>query len=141
VSTVTDAQRNVLLDIADVLIPATDVMPALREADHSGEWLDRACAARGDLFPELHRTLADLAKAPDLATALRRLHGGDRPAFDAVATIVAGSYYMVPRVRELIGYPGQVRVPAPLDLAAGELSDDIFEGAMSYEGSFRVAPA
>ena len=42
-----------LLDVADVLIPATDTMPALRDADPDGEWLDRACAARADLLAEL----------------------------------------------------------------------------------------
>jgi len=33
-----------------------------------------------------------------------------------------------------------VRNPAPLDLASDELSDDVFEGAMNYPGTYRSAP-
>ena len=140
-SPLTQAERDVLLDIADVLVPATETMPALRDADSTGEWLDRACAARADILPHLQHALHALAGVPALSTALRRLHSEDRVTFDIVATIAAGTYYLVPRVRGLIGYPGQIRTPAPLELAADELSDEIFDGAMSYPGSYRVAPA
>lgn len=140
-STLTQADRDLLHHIADVLVPATDTMPALRDADASGEWLDRACAARADLLPKLGRTLNALSGCSDLGTALRGLRGGERATFDVLATFVAGTYYMIPRVRELIGYPGQVRAPAPIDLAADELSDEIFEGAMNYDGGYRPAPA
>ena len=139
-SPLSQAERDVLLDIADVLVPATQTMPALRDADPTGEWLDRACAARADILPDLQRALHALADAPALSTALRCLHSEDRATFDIVATIAAGTYYLVPRVRELIGYPGQVRSPAPLELAADELSDEIFDGAMSYGGSYRISP-
>ena len=140
-SVLTRAERDALLDVADVLIAPTDSMPTLREADPTGEWLDRACSARSDIFTDVQRLLRDVADAPNLAATLRRLHGEDRVSFDEVATIVAGAYYMVPRVRGLIGYPGQVRAPAPLNLAADELSDEIFETAMNYPGSYRAAPA
>lgn len=139
-SALTEAERDVLLDVADVLVPATDSMPALRDVDSAGEWLNRACCARADILPDLQRALHALGDAPALPTALRRLHSEDRGAFDTVATIAAGAYYMVPRVRELIGYPGQVRTLAPLELAANELSDEIFDGAVSYGGSYRIAP-
>jgi hypothetical protein len=67
------------------------------------------------------------------------LHGDDRATFDVLATFVAGTYYMIPQVRELIGYPGQRRTPAATDAAADELSDDIFQGALDYAGSYRPA--
>jgi len=56
-----------------------------------------------------------------------------------VATFVAGTYYMIPQVRELIGYPGQRRMPAAIDAAADELSDDVFQGALDYTSSYRPA--
>ena len=94
-----------------MLIPATKTMPALRDADPDGTWLDRACLARADLVPSLARVLRVLAGAADLPAAVRRLHGDDRATFDVVATFVAGTYYMVPQVRELIGYPGSCARP------------------------------
>jgi hypothetical protein len=136
----TDQARATLMDVSDVLIPATDTMPALRAADPSGEWLDRACRARADLMDDLCAILDDLVGA-ELPSTLASLHANNRARFDVLATFVAGAYYMVPKVRELIGYPGQLRAPAPLDLAADELSDEIFEGAMNYSGSYRQPPA
>jgi hypothetical protein len=137
-STLAQADRNVLHDVADVLIPATKTMPALRDADPGGTWLDRACLARADLVPSLARALRVLAGA-DLPAAVRRLHGDDRATFDVMATFVAGTYYMIPQVRELIGYPGQRRMPAAIDAAADELSDDVFQGALDYALSYRPA--
>jgi hypothetical protein len=140
-NTLTDSDRRLLLDVANVLIPPTLEMPALRDVDVDGHWLDRACAARADLLGELHDVLERVSGSTDVPAAVLSLHSNDRHAFDVLATFIAGTYYMVPRVRELIGYPGQVRAPAPLDLAADELSDEIFEGAMNYDGSYRPAPA
>jgi hypothetical protein len=139
-STLSDLHRSALLDIADVLIPATDTMPALRDADPTGEWLDRACRARSDLVDGLCLVLDDLAGG-DLASVLRSMHADKRSTFDVLATFVAGTYYMVPKIRELIGYPGQLRSPAPLELAADELSDGVFAIAMNYSGTYRRPPA
>ncbi len=141
VSDLTDPRRELLLQVADVLIPPSATMPALRVVDPTGEWLDRACRARADVFAEVVEAVDGLADRHDLASALRELHTDARPAFDVVASVVAGAYYMVPEVRMLLGYPGQVRNPAPLELASDELSDEIFEGAMNYAGTFRTAPA
>ncbi len=138
-TTLNDADRQVLWDVADVLIPATEVMPSLRDADADGTWLQRTCAARPDLVEELKLLLGELRGA-DLSAVLVSLHSNDRARFDVLATFVAGTYYMVPAVRDLIGYPGQVRNPPPVDLAAEELGDELFEGAMNYAGSYRVAP-
>jgi hypothetical protein len=139
-SSVTPPQRAILFDVADVLVPETDIMPSLRAADPDGEWLERACRARADLVDDLCQTL-DALGGTDLSSVLVSMHRDQRPRFDVLATFVAGTYYLIPRIRELIGYPGQVRAPAPLDLAADELSDEIFEGALNYSGSYRPAPA
>ncbi len=133
-------RRDLLLQVADVLIPATDVMPSLRTADYDGAWLDRACRARADIITDLTAALDGLVARDDLPTALRELHADARSTFDALATVVAGAYYLIPEIRALLGYPGQVRNPAPLELASDELSDEVFEGAMNYPGTYRSAP-
>lgn len=137
----TASQRDLLLRVADVLVPATAAMPSLRAADPDGGWLRRALLARQDVVVDLFAALDELARHDDLHTALRDLHANSRGTFDVVANIVAGAYYLIPEVRTLLGYPGQVRNPAPLDLASDELSDDVFEGAMNYPGTYRQAPA
>ena len=139
-SALSDRHRATLLAVADVLIPPTDTMPALRDADPAGAWLDRACLARFDLLEELRRVLDGL-DGGDLPTDLAALHARQRPTFDVLATFVAGTYYLIPAVRELIGYPGQVRSPAPLDQAADELTDGVFDAAVNYPGTYRRAPA
>jgi hypothetical protein len=126
--------------VADVLIPATATMPSLRVADPAGVWLERACLARADVLADLTDGLNRLAAQEDLDSVLRELRADERDVFDVIANVIAGAYYLVPEVRALLGYPGQVRNPAPLDLASDELSDDVFEGAMNYTGTYRSAP-
>ncbi len=53
--TLTQQQRATFWALADVLIPATDAMPAASEAGSADKWLDRALAARPDLVPALTR--------------------------------------------------------------------------------------
>lgn len=137
----TAPHRDLLLGVADVLIPATAAMPSLRTADADGRWLARACLARHDVLPDLVAALDRLGGRDDLPTALRELRATSRGTFDVVANVVAGAYYLIPEIRTLLGYPGQVRNPAPLDLASDELSDEVFEGAMNYPGTYRRAPA
>ena len=136
-SALSEPHRELLLQVADVLIPSTDTMPSLRRADPDGRWLARACLARADVLADLADALEELA-GEDLVTALRALHTSARATFDIVANVVSGAYYLIPEVRALLGYPGQVRNPAPLDLAADELSGEIFDGAMNYTGTYRA---
>ena len=135
-----DAHRELLLQVADVLIPPKGTMPSLRNADPTGEWVERACLARVEILEDLADALDGLIGRDDLTTALRELHADARATFDVVANVASGAYYLIPEVRVLLGYPGQVRNPAPLDLASDELSDEIFEGAMNYAGTHRSAP-
>ncbi len=135
-----EQERQTLWHIADVLIPATTTRPSLRDADPEGIWLERALTARVDLVGALQAELALLATASDLEPAIVDLHESDRARFDVVATAVSGAYYLVPEVRCLIGYPGQHRNPPRLEEAAEELSDEIFEAAMNYPGSYRPTP-
>ena len=55
--TLTSEQRATFWALADVLIPATDAMPAASEAGSAEKWLDRALAARPDLVEPLAAVL------------------------------------------------------------------------------------
>ena len=94
----TDAQRADLESIADLLIPAAVGMPAASEIATTGKWLDRVLAADpGRLEPlrELGR------RGPD------DLFDTDPATFELAADAIIAAYFMHPRVRRLIGYPGQ----------------------------------
>jgi hypothetical protein len=88
-----------LAALADALIPAKGELPSASEADPSGKWLDRALAARPDLAPAFERALG----ADDVET----LAEADPEAFEALAVLISGAYYMNLKVRKRIGYPGQ----------------------------------
>jgi choline dehydrogenase-like flavoprotein len=92
-----------LAALADALIPAAGELPSASEADPSGKWLDRALAARPDLATGFDRALG----ADDVAALVEE----DPEAFEALALIVSGAYYMNLKVRKRIGYPGQKSAP------------------------------
>ena len=63
-STLSESDRELVLRVADVLIPPNATMPGLRAADPAGEWLSRACLARADLLDGLTDALNELAEHP-----------------------------------------------------------------------------
>jgi choline dehydrogenase-like flavoprotein len=92
-----------LAALADALIPAAGDLPSASAADPSGKWLARALAARPDLAPAFERALG--------AEDVEALVDADREAFEALALVVSGAYYMNLKVRKRIGYPGQKSSP------------------------------
>lgn len=110
-SVLTVEQRARFAAMADVLIPAYEQMPAASAVDVAGPFLDKAIAAREDLVEPLMRGLETQSAAP-AAEGIARLYADDQEAFDAIATLASGAYYMIPAIRELIGYPGQESISA-----------------------------
>jgi hypothetical protein len=117
---VTPGQREAFARLADELLPATDELPAPSTVDVAGKWLDRALATRPDLADDLLRAL-------DAGTTASALHDADPSAFAALALLAPGAYYLHPRVRRLIGYPGQKADPAPDDESAWWLRDGLLD--------------
>jgi hypothetical protein len=100
--------ERTFLAMADFLIPAQGKMPRFSDvcsfAD-AGKSLD----FRVDLKEGFGRGIAtDLAGGAE--AHLEKLNKEDGEAFTAVTTTTIATYYMNPRVRELIGYPGQENV-------------------------------
>lgn len=139
-SVVLDASaRATFAALADVLLPATDDLPAPSLSDVGGRWLDRALAARPDLAEPLAAILATAAGA-DPAAAARRLHADDPDAFATLALLVTGAYYLSPKVRKRIGYPGQKADPADDDEADYWLRDGILEPVIARGPRWRRPP-
>jgi hypothetical protein len=119
--TLTEDERAVFAAIADHLIPEAQGMPSAAEVLTDdrirfvlGARPDLAQPLRAALRPDLGSDVADrLARLADEPSALGALH----------LTIVSG-YYTDKRVRELIGYPGQMA----LDIRAWEVPAYLDEG-------------
>jgi len=99
-------RRAVLTGVADHLIPAAHGMPS------AGEVVDAArlafvLGARPDLAEPLRNALRP-ELGDDPAMRLATLERDEPPHHGALLLAVVGGYYTDRRVRELIGYPGQL---------------------------------
>jgi hypothetical protein len=94
------AERARLAAIGDRMIPPMDDLPGAGTLVIEADLLDRVLNVRPDVLAPLLRVLGDDEGAAWLAH--------DPEAWMAVVTAVAGGYYLHPKVRERIGYEGQV---------------------------------
>lgn len=103
VRSLADSEREALRAFADALIPGGAGLPSASEADVHGKWIDRTLRARPDLA-EFVVTVVGRGGEPE--AELARLRGEDPSTFDGFTLAVSASYFMNPRVRRLLGYPG-----------------------------------
>jgi hypothetical protein len=103
-------RRSILAAVADVLIPNGDGMPSASEAGVAGRWLDEVLGLRPDFGAPLAVVL-DRLKGAEPASAVEQLRSADPAGFGVLAEVVAGGYFLNPKVRAAIGYPGQQPVP------------------------------
>ena len=98
-------ERATFAAVADRLIPAAHGMPSAAEVD-TDDRIDFVTRARPDLVAPLKAALrSDLGS--DVDTRLSAL--ADEPAsLSALQLTIVAGYYTDKRVRELIGYPGQM---------------------------------
>lgn len=138
----TDEELAALLRVADCLIPASGPNPKASDAEQYVSYLQLALAARADVFDAVVTGAVKLADVPDdgLWAALKQMWSEDKFTFDPMSSVLAGAYFMTPQVKELIGYPGQHRDPAPLDQAANEIGTGILDPVLE-RGSIYVSAA
>ena len=132
-------RRETLAALADVLIPAAEGMPRASDAGVAGKWLDRVVAARPDILADLVRVL-DGAAGKDPAAEVRRLQEDGASGFGALALAATGGYYMNPKIRRLIGYPGQKRNPPYPDEADFYLRDGFLDPVRERGSIYRPTP-
>jgi hypothetical protein len=96
------------LTLADFLIPSYQTKPGFRTVCAYEDGI-HALGFRSDLREAFERALTvDMSAGAE--AALEKLNAQDDAAFSALTTIVITTYYMNPKVRESIGYPGQENV-------------------------------
>ena len=102
------AKETTYFALADFLIPAYGGMPAFSDVCSFAD-VEKSLDFRIDLKEGFARAVA--SDLPNGAEAhLEHLNRNDGEAFSAITTITIATYYMNPKVRELIGYPGQENV-------------------------------
>jgi hypothetical protein len=110
VEPLTPAERAVLRQVADVLIPAGDGMPSAVAAGVADDLVDRVLAARPDLAGPLRGALARCT--PDLDALIAR----NDAELAALRYVVAGAYYLAADVRAALDYrPDDVTPVRALD--------------------------
>lgn len=126
------------LELADFLIPAYGSMPRFSDVCSYDDAL-KALDFRVDLKEGFARGVA-ADTSEGVEQALEKLNAGDGPAFSAVTTIVLAAYYMNPRVRELIGYPGQENVTYDSKATQGYLTDGSLAKVIARGRKYRPTP-
>ncbi len=133
-SQITPALRKAFRNLADIMIPGTDTMPRGSDVTLHEDVLDRIMELRPDLEEGFVRGMTAIA-GMSAAEGKEHLKQNDKTAYYDIGLIAASGYYMDPRVREAIGYPGQVsnpKKPAPVPeyIANGMLKRVIDRGSI-----------
>ncbi len=127
-------ERATLAGLADVLIPAGDGRISASEAQVGGEWLDKVLEVRPDLAKELKRVLQlGCRRPPEIEVA--ELQANDSAGFGSLTEVVAGAYFMNPRVRAALGYEGQTA--RPIDPAPSYQEDGLLQSVIDRGPIYR----
>jgi hypothetical protein len=114
--------------IAGHLIPAAHGMPSAAEVVDAAR-LDFVLRARPDLFEPLQEALR-----ADLDTDVQgRLHAlsHEESNLAALQLVIVGGYYTDKRVRELIGYPGQLAIDVKSWLIPQYLEEGLIDAVLA----------
>jgi hypothetical protein len=134
----TTQERAALIAVADTLIAPSGDLSAPSRTPGYEQWLDRALAARRDMFDAITESAIRLTSADTLPVAVRELARSGPAEFSALSSVLAGAYLMVPEVRQAIGYPGQERKHPRFDEAADEIMDGILDPVIQRGSIYTV---
>lgn len=123
-----EEQQARLAQVADALIPAVDHLPGAGAMIDAAA-LSRLFGVRPDLVAELRRVLAAPVSSP--AAYVQALADRDPAGRDALLTTIAGIYFLDSRVRERIGYEGQVALPRSPDRYPAYLAEGLLDHVLA----------
>jgi hypothetical protein len=130
--------ESTYLALADFLIPAHGKMPKFSDVCSHADALT-ALDFRDDLKEGFARAVAaDVSGGAE--PALEKLNREDGPAFSAVTTVTIATYYMNPKVRALIGYPGQENVQYDSKAVQPYLTDGTLTKVIARGRKYRPTP-
>ena len=133
-------RRAALEAVANLLIPSGDGMPSASEAGVAGRWLDEVLRLRPDFGPPLAAVLDGLI-GTDPEVALARLRSTDPAGFGVLAEVVAGGYFLNPKVRSAINYPGQQSVAIVPEQPPDYEQDGLIASVIARGPIYRPTPS
>jgi hypothetical protein len=132
------AKDDVFLALADFLIPAYQDKPKFSDVCTYDD-ATHALGFRDDLAEGFGRALAIDVRGGAEA-ALEQLNAKDADGFSALTTIVITTYYMNPKVRQSIGYPGQESVAYDSKATQAYLVDGSLAKVIARGRKYRLTP-
>lgn len=133
-----DTRLDTLRAIADHLIPAAHGMPSAGDIIDRRR-LDMVLGARPDLGRPLAAALA-VIDPTDPAASLEVLATDHPDRLGVVQFVVVAGYYTDDRVKELIGYPGQVPKPVNAFDFPEYLDEGLIDAVMARGQVWREVP-
>jgi hypothetical protein len=103
----------------------------------ANQGLDQLLAVRPDLLDPLKRLLRQ-AKDVSPAAFFRELQTSDATAFEALAELVPGAYFLNPDVRAKLKYDGQSA--RPIDPREDYLDDGLLQSVIDRGSIYRPTP-
>ncbi len=138
-SVLTEERGATLAALSDVLVRGTEVMPSASQAGVAGKWAKNALEALPG-YTEAFARVLDEARGLDPELEVKRLAAEDPEALALLSLVVVGAYYMSPRVRRALGYPGPKRLPAPEDEADYYLRGGLLDPVVARGPIYRPTP-
>jgi len=112
----TQAERAILGQLADALIPAAPGALSASQAGVSDQLLAQAVGYAPNLPTLLRGIIGSVGGRPP-HDALLALKQSDSAAYDSFCEAVAAIYFLSPQVRTAVGFPGREPKPARVDVA------------------------
>ncbi|NUP28132.1 MAG: hypothetical protein HOQ44_15835 [Nocardia sp.] len=106
----TDDDREAAYLLGEELIPAQDGELSADEAGVAARFLDEVLTLRPDLVPGFRAILRE-SRDRDPRDFCESLAVAEPGRFQLLTFVIAGAYLMSPRVRDRLGYRGQVGEP------------------------------
>lgn len=113
--------REPLANVADLILPGTDLLPSGRAVGCHQELLNRVLNADPRLIGVV-RTVGEQASG-QVSITLRELKKWAGEELETFLRALNAAYYLAPEVQATLGYPGQARRPIAT-ASPDELCDD-----------------
>lgn len=133
---ITAEMRERLSRFADELIPEVDEMPSASAIGVAYEQLDEVLRSRPDLGLHLRNALT----LPEAPNARQWLDSLDREGREAVTLAIVAAYYMHPKIKELLGYPGQQAIGVSVGGFPEYVSEGLLDPVIERGSIYRSPP-
>jgi hypothetical protein len=131
--------RNVFAQMADIIIPAWQRMPAASSVEVHKQLLDDVLRVRPDIVDGVKQAIA-FCSGRTPSEGVNALFHVNKSAFDAFTLAATGAYYMDGTVRKLVGYPGQESPPYNVMDTPDYLTDGTLERVTRRGAIYKSTP-